>query len=695
MSCLFKWVHLSDIHFQAKSPQSPDFNSAELTKKLPPYLAEKIRPVDALIITGDFRFAPQGEMNPQNAADYIKQLMKSLEIDSSKLYLVPGNHDLNREPIRDDIIAGVRAEYTTTKGIFNLKRMQKLKDDFKFFDELRHLLNMPSIPSLDDNPHYVASLENCNLLMLNTALTAGMEKNGGIDDEHNLLIGTSYLSAAIDRKENDKPIIAVGHHGMSFLQDDESKTCSKFFDEHGIHLYLCGHAHKLWNGSFGNSGKEIATGCLMQDSKMTDAGFSVGQLLSDGTIDLECYKWDMGEQNWFPHPPQKKVYHNLYSISDDLQPADNQHIDTDATAEEEKMFDNHFLLDSYSLLGSRGIDGIRYIWKCEDRYVESIAFNKCLRVPADSTSKDAVTSSISAYTSSVSYGCHLSVNNQACRFCGTGKIPYLGNLCAEDMALQNIFMAKYDTDCPSFPHVRGNKREFAFMGQGEPGFSYPAVRRAIQLTDYAMCQIHQEVHRYIISTCGICDFVPILLNDIRNKVFKNKITLHFSFNAIDEDRTMIMPVNDEYDYKRFIKECTRFHAETGEKIGAGILMFNRYRFVDKAGKERHFTLTPKRLEKMLQLLDKDVFRIDLCDVNKTSNENQLALSNEEANKLFDIVKSKGFEGKIFSSFGEQEHSGCGMLSSSLENTNQPGQTTISHFNSALELLNEAIVALDG
>ena len=69
--------------------------------------------------------------------------------------------------------------------------------------------------------------------------------------------------------------------------------------------------------------------------------------------------------------------------------------------------------------------------------------------------------------------------------------------------------------------------EFAYMGQGEPGFNYPAVRQSILLTDCAMSKIDQNVSRHIISTCGIYDFIPSLISDISCGCFKNKVTLHF------------------------------------------------------------------------------------------------------------------------------------------------------------------------
>ena len=94
--------------------------------------------------------------------------------------------------------------------------------------------------------------------------------------------------------------------------------------------------------------------------------------------------------------------------------------------------------------------------------------------------------------------------------------------------------------------------EFAYMGQGEPGFNYPAVRQSILLTDCAMSKIDQNVSRHIISTCGIYDFIPSLISDISCGCFKNKVTLHFSLHAIDSERDVLMPVNKEYNYKKFI-----------------------------------------------------------------------------------------------------------------------------------------------
>lgn len=696
MSCIFKWVQCSDLHFQCQSPTQATFNSSELKRKLPDFLASTVSGADALILTGDYRFAPDGKKSAEDVALFIEKLAKSLKIGVSNVYLVPGNHDLDRDDVRSDVIHGLRANYQGMQGIFNPGRVQILTNSFPFFNELRKLVykcdaNAPVMS--ENNPHYVVPLETCNLLLINTAITAGMVDDGSVNDDGNLLLGSQYLSEALHSISNKKPTIMVGHHGFQFLQPDEQKTCSRLLQDNGVYLYLCGHTHCLWCNPFGDNGKELSVGCMSQKDQSVDAGFFVGELYSDGTVSVKCYKWDIAHQNWYGYQPENHEWPKLYP-SEESEAASEAAVIKPASESPTKLRpvkkSNPFSLKGYYLLGGRGIDGIKYIWEKNGHYVESLAFNRRLK-----DSFDPEVSCISAYTCSVGYGCQLKPRNQQCVFCDTGSIPFYGDVSAEDIALQNIFMAEYDSDCKSFPKVGKNAREFAFMGQGEPGLCYPSVRRAIQLTDHAMEQIEQNVYRYIISTCGICDFMSALINDIKSGVFKNKVAVHFSLHEIDEKRRRLMPIDTDYPYKRFLRECEKLYAVTGEKIGVGILMFDQYRLERGSCENAEFSLTGEHLEEILSVLDKEVFRIDLCDVNRTScGKNQRSFSNERANALLELVEKSGFEGKLFSSFGDNEKSGCGMLTSSLDAISLPGDTTIDHFNRALDLLNDAITVID-
>lgn len=316
--------------------------------------------------------------------------------------------------------------------------------------------------------------------------------------------------------------------------------------------------------------------------------------------------------------------------------------------------------------------------------VESMAFNNRLNSNY-LTDKDK---NISAYSSSISHGCILSSSNSQCAFCESGKI-FNGFLTAEDIALQNIFMAEYDSNCKSYLEIRNHEREFAYMGQGEPGFAYNLVRESIILTDYAMEEIGQKVSRYIISTCGISGLVPMLINDIKSGVFKNKVTLHFSLNMIDEFRNILMPINQQYDYKEFLKECRSLYNVTREKIAVSIIIFNKLQVKDSFNKENYYTLTNDTLKQILSELDPNIFRIDLRDFNSNSILQLNDVSNEYAQNLLNVATNAGFEAKLFSCFGKSECAALGMLNSSTVGVMLPGKTTVEHYHTAIKLLNAA------
>ncbi len=670
MDTVFKWVHMSDIHFQSADE---GVQTEFLRKKLSEYLKKEIQGCNALLLSGDYRYAPSGEENPKKCSDYIKSLAKNLGLANDQIVAVPGNHDLQRDPVRDCLIDGVQKTYDPQMGIINENIKKGLLSGFEFYYNLCD--NIKGINSLSEEgpAHNLIHFEACDLLLLNTALIAGKD-----NESKQLVIGSSDIVKLLKDHIKGSPIIAIGHHSLSELTKDEQKMVEDLFSEHGICLYLCGHAHDPEIRSFGDVGKEITVGCIKRQEDSVNATFIVGQIKADGEVVINSHRWDPKEKGWFEDPPRKRNWNAVYDVS---KLGSGEH-------EPKQLIEktaNPFSIIGYCLLGTRGAEGIKYFWSKNDRIVESVALNTRLkgsRLPEDNTT--------SAYTISSSIGCQLAATGRQCRFCGTGTMEYGGYLTAKDIALQCIFMAEYDSNCPSYPSVRNNVREFAFMGQGEPGLNYLAIRNAIILTDKVMERLEQKVSRYIISTCGIPEFIPALIEDIQRNTFKHKVTIHFSLHEIGETRKELMPIDSIYSHQEFITYCKALYNTTHEKIGVGILLFDGYRL--SSGKPKTYTLTEERLKSILSCLDSNVFRIDLCAVNDTkAGEQTRQQSEESANRLLEIVKQKGFEGKLFSSFGyrETERAGCGMLASITDKMQEPGNKTIRHFNKALELLNEA------
>lgn len=698
---MFKWVHISDLHFYNSKRDDVKKMKTELPKEL-----SKLEDIDALFITGDFRFAKEyNSSDKEEIIKYIKKLAKTLKIDTQKVFCVPGNHDLDRGKVRQAVIQSLRDVngYSPQEGYLDKEVLDNLKKDFSFFKDIEIELHGKSDFFDGDDIHVVKDLGKCNLIMLNTALTAGNDEDRGY-----LYLGSSYIEKAISQIDLKKPTIMIGHHGCSFLNRDENKYIQNKFKEANINLYLCGHEHALMDENVWDGVRQYTAGCIWNDEdEMTKAGYYVGTLSDENHLEIEAFHWITESSKWWTHPvncssidlsaqcPKKDLTDRTEY---DMENEDIVHLsEVISTYSNIPMKKYEFTLNGHTLLGGLGKDGIKYYWIKNGNRVESIAFNTRTCYPHHDLKTRAEDAEISSYTTSVSFGCVLSASGQQCRFCETGSSDFKALLTSEEIALQNIFMALYDADCPSFPEVRKHEREFAFMGQGEPGYNYPAVRRAIQLTDIAMEAINQKIHRYIISTCGIADFVPLLISDIKTGAFKNKVTLHYSLHAIDDTRKIIMPIDNQYNYKEFIELCKELYEVSNEKIGVGIMMFQSFVPVKKHNDSEisPITLDVKTLKNILSKLDPNIFRIDLCDFNAapTVTAERGEFKNETARKLLKVALDQGFEAKTFSSFGIDKKAGCGMLKSEYYDATEDGEKTLDYLEKAYELLHYSIQKL--
>ncbi len=311
----------------------------------------------------------------------------------------------------------------------------------------------------------------------------------------------------------------------------------------------------------------------------------------------------------------------------------------------------------YSHLGRSHADGMRYVWKLVEKapFIESAAFTTRAKIPTA-----AMDNHISAYTTSVSSGCALTAARMPCKFCRTGNtLRFSGPLSSREIAMQNIFMVMSDMDKPTDDPVANNLREFAYMGQGEPGFSYTQLRQAIRITDQAMQFLKQKVFRHIVATCGVVEMVDSLIDDLKNNFFKDtRVTFHYSLHATQR-RGDVMPINAIYNYRDIVKRLPILQKLTGEKPCVGVLLFKDY---CNKNNPKHYYTNEEEIERISELLDPDVCRISLCEFNQCDNVGiNTAVSPEEASRLVQKFENKGFQVKLFASFGQQENTACGLL----------------------------------
>lgn len=316
------------------------------------------------------------------------------------------------------------------------------------------------------------------------------------------------------------------------------------------------------------------------------------------------------------------------------------------------MLRSRILIDGYDLLGEGGSEGIRFAWKYEGKrqLLESAAFPQ---------HRKGVRDNICGYTTSVSLGCILRVLGCPCRFCRTGTLlPYGDSLSAYDIAKQNIFMVLMDMRCSDHRELRSAPREFAYMGQGEPGYSYPQLREAIKITDYVMAQLKQTVHRHLISTSGVPEMIYAWKDDLKSGFYDERVTLHFSLHSVSE-REGIMPIENKYPFRQVLDAMDDAAEISGEKPCIGILLFKDY-IPGECG--RAYTNELLQVKEILKCMDPQKFRLSFCEFNDSSEVGKSGVYDPEtAAAVLEYALEKGYEAKLFSSFGKEKTTACGML----------------------------------
>lgn len=337
----------------------------------------------------------------------------------------------------------------------------------------------------------------------------------------------------------------------------------------------------------------------------------------------------------------------------------------------------------FSHLGQVNADGIRYVWQLRDNapYIESAAFRARAKILTSEADRH-----ISAYTTSVSGGCALTAAKMPCRFCRTGNtLRFSGPLSAKEIALQNVFMVLSDME-QTGQAAASNPREFAYMGQGEPGYSYPQLREAIRITDKAMCALGQKVHRHLLATCGVTEMIDAFMSDLENNYFNGtRVTFHYSLHAT-RDRASVMPIENMYSYRNVIQRLPRLCELTGEKPCVGVLLFKNYR--NGNSPQTHST-DMKEIENIAAELDPAVCRISLCEFNPCDSVGVNGeISQAEAAQLTAMLEDRGFEVKLFASFGRQENTACGLLGGAAPDIRADDQI-LERYHRALAIIDAA------
>lgn len=224
----------------------PDISIRDLfSQDVQNFAQDSSHKVDAILITGDIAFAGMAE-EYEAAAKWLDELCTVIGCEPTDVYLVPGNHDIDRGVASSPTLEAIRNSVS--------KPTDKIERDKEVLRFLSDATSSEAIFSIMKNYNEFASRYNCELGPKKTCWRGIIKLTDNIDlsfigmtstlfssandDLHTLIIDQSQT---VFRQQPGKIYLSMIHHPTDWLKDsDEIKDV---MDEH-INIQLFGHKHR-------------------------------------------------------------------------------------------------------------------------------------------------------------------------------------------------------------------------------------------------------------------------------------------------------------------------------------------------------------------------------------------------------------------------------------------------------------------
>jgi len=240
------WLHLSDLHFR----ESHKYDEYIILQTLLDDVSERITKdglqPDFIIVSGDVAFASRPEEYAL-ARRFFEDLLRTVDLPKEYLFLVPGNHDVDRNTI--STLAAAATNILTTRAAVS----QCLTHDgdraliFHRFHNYRDFVNgylgKEHIPFDDSRYFYARSIEvsgwKVAILGLNSAWLASSDK-----DRNQLLLGERQVRTTLTAAKDADLRLAVMHHPFDWLQDFDRRDVEPMLGA-SCNFILHGHMHQV------------------------------------------------------------------------------------------------------------------------------------------------------------------------------------------------------------------------------------------------------------------------------------------------------------------------------------------------------------------------------------------------------------------------------------------------------------------
>ncbi len=237
------WLHVSDFHFRAGDPYDRDVVLRALVKSVERFRKEGRKP-DLIFATGDVAYSSKPD-EYQLATKFFDDLLKAAGLTKEYLFVVPGNHDVDRSRCTGLVrTLESREDADAYFGQGSLDHVTKAQAAFlewhnEYFKKMpRRLIS----PQSTCGPVVQIEIKGMKLgiLPINTALFCRDD-----NDHEKLWVGRRCLDPAIEKLAENKADITVAlmHHPLEWLSKIERPNIKAKLQEN-VDFVLRGHVEE-------------------------------------------------------------------------------------------------------------------------------------------------------------------------------------------------------------------------------------------------------------------------------------------------------------------------------------------------------------------------------------------------------------------------------------------------------------------
>jgi predicted MPP superfamily phosphohydrolase len=280
----FSWLHLSDVHV---GHPSRSWDSAKVLASVSQAIEDAVSAVGIapsfLFFTGDLAFGhakgtqPVG-MQLHEGASILKSIARQVSppIEDQNIFLVPGNHDIDRSFVTDGVAAILdKADLTTvqkmileagTDWAFVTARQTAYRDTIKAL--------FPHLTGDGQRAIYAATRSigatKVGIVGLNSAWSCGKDGERG-----RLWMGARYqVETLLPQIAKTDFRILLSHHPSGWFAEAEEADFWRTVPQVEFDAHLHGHEHDSWVTALQNGHVRIAAGAVYEQSHKP-TGFNV------------------------------------------------------------------------------------------------------------------------------------------------------------------------------------------------------------------------------------------------------------------------------------------------------------------------------------------------------------------------------------------------------------------------------------